>query len=246
MIEVLEQGQAWVHIGDDLQYSHTTVILRKGDNIFHARTKHRYSPSETINPDNLEMRPIPVPEIWPLFSNDLTRAPNPLPVDSYVKRPSLLYCCETDDFHISDLLLNEARICEILRKYPHPNIAQYLGCTVQGNRITGLSFVKYDITLADRLKDHDRPLNRDRCWKGIERGVQHLHSLGLIHNDLNPHNIMLNSDDTPVIIDFDSCRREGDKLLKAGTWGWADESSTLANTTNDYYGLKKIREAMGS
>lgn len=246
MIAVLEQSQAWIDVGDDLEYSHTMVIVRVGDDIFYARTKHRYHPSDTINPDDLEMHPIPAREIWPPFSNDLTRAPDPLPVDSYVKHPSLLSYGEIDNVQISDLLLGEAQICEILRKYPHPNVAQYLGCTVQGNQITGLCFVKYDLTLADRLNDCDRPLNRDRCWKDIERGVRHLHSLGLIHNDINPYNIMLKSDDTPVIIDFDSCRREGDKLIKAGTWGWADESSELASTTNDYYGLKKIREAMDS
>ena len=55
---------------------------------------------------------------------------------------------------------------------------------------------------------------------------------------------MLNSDDTPVIIDFDSCRRQGDKLLKGGTWAWTDDTAEFARPENDYYGLKKIHEAM--
>jgi serine/threonine protein kinase len=59
------------------------------------------------------------------------------------------------------------------------------------------------MTLADRVKDHDRPLDADKCWNGIKDGVEHLHSLGIIHNDLNPRNVMLDSEDTPVIIDFD-------------------------------------------
>jgi serine/threonine protein kinase len=89
-------------------------------------------------------------------------------------------------------------------------------------------------------------LSPDTCSK-IENGIAHLHSLGLVHNDLNPlnpANIMFSEDDIPVIIDFDSCRREGENLLKAGTPGWSDESAIVADRANDYYGLKKIKEAI--
>jgi hypothetical protein len=55
---------------------------------------------------------------------------------------------------------------------------------------------------------------------------------------------MFSEDDIPVIIDFDSCRREGEKLLKAGTWGWSDEIAIVADRANDYYGLRKIKEAI--
>lgn len=71
-----------------------------------------------------------------------------------------------------------------------------------------------------------------------------MHALGLIHNDLNPSNIMMNGD-SPVIIDFDSCKREGEKLgLKLGTFGWAMEGVDYATPQNDYFGLSKIREAL--
>jgi hypothetical protein len=61
---------------------------------------------------------------------------------------------------IPDLFLAEARICEILKKHPHPNIVQYFGCVTQNDRITGLYLVKYLTTLQDRLKG-DRPVPRD-------------------------------------------------------------------------------------
>jgi len=41
---------------------------------------------------------------------------------------------------------------------------------------------------------------------GIEKGVRHLHLLGLVYNDINLANIIFEKDGTPVIIDFGSCR----------------------------------------
>lgn len=72
------------------------------------------------------------------FLEEFTLAPNPIPVDTYVKRPSLISYDEKDSTSISELMLEEARICEILREHPHPNIAQYLGCLVENGRISGL------------------------------------------------------------------------------------------------------------
>src|SRR5271170_4519157 len=50
---------------------------------------------------------------------------------------------------------------------------------------------------------------------------KHVHSLGLVHNDLNLQQMMLKADDTPVIIDFlryivDSCRRGDHKFGNMG------------------------------
>ena len=243
-MQVLEQSEAFMEVGEDLAYSHTVVILREGEKFYYANTKCRGLSSDEIDPNDLELRPIPIDDFWPPFPSDFTSAPDPVPADCFIKRPSLVSYDAIDDVRLSDLLLEEARTCEILRKHPHPNIAQYLGCTVERDRITGLCFVKYSTTLADRLNDLDRPVHKDKCWNAVKSGIEHLHSLGLVHNDLNPYNIMLKPDDAPVIIDFDSCRREDDKLLKGGTWGWADENAEFATPQNDYYGLKLIYEAL--
>ncbi|SJL04266.1 uncharacterized protein ARMOST_07627 [Armillaria ostoyae] len=48
----------------------------------------------------------------------------------------------------------------------------------------------------------------------LDQGIKHIHGLGLIHNDINPNNIMLDADGTLVIIDFDSCRRAGELMLR--------------------------------
>lgn len=75
-------------------------------------------------------------------------------------------------------------------------------------------------------------------------GMQHLHSLGWIHNDINPKNIMLDEDDTTIIIDFDSCCGMNEKGPTCGTHMWTDETydADCAKLENDYCGLRKIRQ----
>ena len=243
-MHVEEQGEQWDEVEGDLEFRYTIIILREGDDYFLARYNSRMMPSDQVNLDALEMRPIPTAHLWPTYSNDLTPAPDPLPLDCYIKRPSMIQYSEDATSGIPNLFLAEARTCELLSKHPHPNIARYHGCLVRDNRLTGLCFAKYDKTLEDRRKCDDNTLPR-HILKGIESGIHHLHSLGIIHNDVNPSNIMFKADDdTPVIIDFDSCGREGDRLVKAGTMGWSDDSFDVAATKNDYYGLKKIEEAI--
>lgn len=143
---------------------------------------------------------------------------------------------------MGSVLLHEAQVCEILRASPHPNIAQYLGCIVKHGRIAGLCFVKYNMTLLERVAKDSRPFDTNLLLQHIQKGIQHLHSLGLIHCDINSSNIFMNRD-TPVIGDFDSCQREGEILgLKAGTRGWTSEQFKFARPENDYYGLSKIRD----
>lgn len=236
-MEVYEQGEIWDGEGDNLTYCYTNVILRNGDTFYSARTSVRLGAA--INIEELELFPISMEDIYPPYSLDFTLAPIPLPVDCYVKRPSLLDCGTGAGSCPRDLLLAEARICEILKKSPHPNIASYIGCISQGNRIAALCFAKYHVTLATRLEE-DYALDRDDVCRGIKLGIQHLHRLGLSHNDINPYNIMFKSDDTPVIIDFDSCQIVGEKLLKGG--GWADQIYEVASPENDYAALEKIQE----
>jgi len=60
---------------------------------------------------------------------------------------------------------------------------------------------------------------------------------------MNPTNIVLGKDNTPIIIDFDSCREIGASLKgeMAGTLGW-DHNGQFSEPENDFYGLRKMRE----
>lgn len=245
-MEVCEQNEAFAEEDGDLIFHHTKIILRQHDNQYlYAISNQRYSCATEIDPATLELIPIPVSQICPPFPETYTRAPEPLPQNCYVKRPSLIHYGDTDaSTELSALVLDEARACEILRVHPHRNIARYLGCTVDGGRITGLCFVKYGMTLLERTSRGSRILDVDLCLRGIESGIQHLHKLGLIHCDINPANILMSGDDdTPIIIDFDFCRREGEDLgLKAGTRGWTREDFKIATPEVDQYGLSMVRD----
>ena len=77
--------------------------------------------------------------------------------------------------------------------------------------------------------------------EGIDCCLDHLHDLGLVHNDLNPAYIMLDKEDVPIIIDFDFCQREGDLSFGIGTPGWTNGSMTgIPERKNDDFGLMQL------
>ena len=83
----------------------------------------------------------------------------------------------------------------------------------------------------------------ESCLNGVEEGIRHLHSLRLVHNDINPANIMLADNATPVIIDFGSCRANGQSLQGVGrTYEWYDRSVQQSIPENDWDALDEIRE----
>ncbi|KAK4552394.1 hypothetical protein LTR86_010408 [Recurvomyces mirabilis] len=159
----------------------------------------------------------------------------------YIKRPQLAGCDDADIAALlPGLLLEEARLLEFLRTHPHPNIIRYYGCTLKNGRITGIALEKHDVLLLYRYEDRPLPFNTAACKDGVRAGVEHLHSLGLAHNDLNPMNILLDKDDKPVIVDYGSCRNFGEQLISAGTPGWIDNEYTLSARENDEAALLKI------
>lgn len=78
--------------------------------------------------------------------------------------------------------------------------------------------------------------------RGIERGIRHMHSLNLVHNDINLSNIMITQDHVPVIIDFDSCLQEG-RLLGSTTkrtYQRHDPNVSVSPTSNDYWAFEEL------
>ena len=247
-MEICEKAEIFVDNGNDnLEFDHSKLILRRADGeYFYAMTGRRIFQFSQIDVHELDAIRIPSDHIWPLADPTFTRAPEPLPSDCYLKRPSLLYYDDTLDGHdYSDHILTEVKACEMLRLCPHPNIAQYLGVVVEDSRIRGICFAKYSRTLLQMLKD-GTPFQRDVVMGGIKAGVQHMHELGLVHNDLHLSNIMMDGD-TPIIIDFDSCKQEGDRLgSKAGNFGRTASGEDFAKRDNDLYSLSEIQRALAA
>lgn len=234
-VEVVASEQVWRETDDnDLVFDHIRVILRNGPRYFFARQQDRYA---RINFQNLALEEIPDTFLYAPLPADLTRAPEPLPANCYLKRPNLLEYGETKN--CCTVLLQEAKVYEILRLRPHKNIAEYHGCVVENGIFRGICLQWYPAN----LKQREEALSvgeKERVVQGIRDGVAHLHTLGLVHNDLNPSNIMIAKDGAAVIVDFDSCRPIGKPMgIKGSTPGW-EVSTECAVPDNDLHNLDKI------
>ncbi|KAG8674185.1 hypothetical protein FPOAC2_00170 [Fusarium poae] len=192
--------------------------------------------------ESIKAIPIPVENICPRFTSSLTAAPERIMDNNcFFKYARLDRKAAEPNNRIKQIVLMEAKACEVLMKHPHPNVAKYWGCYVVDGRIRALCYQKYIMTLKQRKKT-GIPLNVPKCLRGIRDGICHMHSLGLIHNDINPNNIMIDEFDNPVIIDFDSCTCQGEKVVKGWTRNWCMEGAELSSPENDFYGLRKIEE----
>lgn len=200
---------------------------------------------QKVNRDGLPS-PAPAPRsvIYSLVQADTFAAPSPLPNGTFIKRPSLCDYEEGAECDLPHLQRVELKACEIIRRAPHPNVAEYRGyVSDDGQYILGLAYKKYGYDLEDLVEN---PMHRKelegleydgrKIAEGIRAGVDHLHTLGLAHvsytcdlevdstdlearrhpqNDLQPSNIMLDDQFTPVLIDFDAVKPIG-TILEAG------------------------------
>lgn len=86
------------------------------------------------------------------------------------------------------------------------------------------------------------PYDPELILSGVKAGLRLIHDFGLVHDDINPENIMIDEDGRAIIIDFDSCRPIG-APSRGGTPGWATNPST-ALLENDEYGLSLLQKYM--
>lgn len=192
------------------------------------------------------LQPIPDEEIYPDFpATSLTAAPDDCS-GRYVKRtawPSYLDFKGTT--FLPRLMLQEAQTMELLAQHPHPNIITYFGCRVKRGRITGLVLetfpFAYDLAFAAERPDLFKGLvQKDRIMSGLRSAVDHLHTLGLAHNDINPANILLGEGGEPKLIDFGSCQPVGQHLMSCGTAGWRQGDFYTSEAAHDEYGLELL------
>ncbi|CAJ0549807.1 Ff.00g034200.m01.CDS01 [Fusarium sp. VM40] len=225
--------------GDDtkLVFSHTTIVAVQNHQVYQGTSKNRL---EGIDKTTIikQLSPIPREDIYPPCPPQLTRAP-----EIYIKVPDLkLYSPERKGI-IAQRLLHEAGIYQTLREHPHPNLGQSLGCVVgRDGLLQGLALFKYKTTLFEMAHDVSFELGqRDKCITAIKSALDHLHTLGLAHNDLSPLNIMFTDDGEPVLLDFDTCHPIGMNLEKGGKVGeWEGIASAVYNESSVKCDLKAL------
>lgn len=263
--EVVEVAERFDEVDGKFPLIGTVVVYRSDDQTFHSLLHGVRIPAGEVRGfiDNLPTQATHIPSeaYAPVFPVDgsLSIAPNSLSANIFTKRPSLTsfdrYLHQDRPNDIAKAVLSEARVCEILKHNPHPNIAEYHGCEVsKDGRITGLCWTKLGDSLMQRVNPEFTGKriftfkpgslgDKDGILEKVKAGVQHLHRLGLAHNDINPSNILFDKDDNPVIIDFNSCTPIGHSLKGIGrTYQWHDENVCIASPSNDLDALEEIRE----
>jgi len=199
------------------EFDHNVTIWKEGDNYYQLRHSGRGSFDLGSLPTPA---PVPMKLFMGLWDRSLTESPQPIPTDSFLKIPCILLhgnyasdgTVEVDqqdsrDFKApGDDMFEEAKIYEILKQHPHPNICIYYGCVRNGDYFTALCLKKYGRSLQDAVTNGDGTLVPHAVLDGISKGLHFLHAtLGLVHNDINPTNTMLDHEGNAVIVDFDSC-----------------------------------------
>ncbi|KAF2823821.1 hypothetical protein CC86DRAFT_298223 [Ophiobolus disseminans] len=164
----------------------------------------------------------------------------------------------------------ELDTCEVLRKYPHHNIAAYHGveCATKltymphdkmmearfdTERVTKLIFTRYDHNLWD-LATRSQMVRVDvvQCLSSIEAGIRRLHSLGIVHCDIKLDNLFVKRMVSQgnrvyflyVVGDFDSCHRVDERLrLKIGDVNWTKvkPEGSEAEKDDDWYAFGKLK-----
>ncbi|KAF8907724.1 kinase-like domain-containing protein [Gymnopilus junonius] len=182
----------------------------------------------------------PKEKVYPSWRENITEMQRPLASNIYTK---MAYCqCLNGEAGIR-LIDAEIDVLEALSTNPHPNIVEYHGCIREEDYMVGICLSKYRCTLNELIRgqvppDQRSPFDPDTVISGVMSGLTFLHGLGLVHDDINPHNIMLNDEGHAVIIDFDSCTHVGAES-RGGTPGWST-NPTIAQVENDEYGLDLI------
>ncbi|KAJ4248759.1 hypothetical protein NW762_012597 [Fusarium torreyae] len=174
---------------------------------------------------------------------DLEIAPDNLDIDSVYRKIPGLNNYETlkgTDFIPKELLV-ETLTMEQVSRTPHPNIVGYHGCRVKRGRITSIVLERLEQTLQQYSNSSEfEKLDKPKFLEALESAVDYIHSLGLAHNDNNPHNIMVN-DGMPVLIDFGSCQPIRKQLQSLGTDGWYGELFFTSEKKHDTFSLNKLR-----
>ena len=253
----------FAHISEEFdlesgEFQYTMFAIVDSDDIFYYSELPTRRAELSVQQVVSALRAMPDSALYPEWpsSNHLTKTSliiqpaNPL---VYIKRPNL---SKYDVFKrhqvvhlLAQDLLEEAYTMEFLHQHPHPNIVGYHGCCHKRGYLTGIVLDRYPNDLKSYLQKEAGSIDKEKFMDALESAINHLHSLGWAHNDLNPTNVLVNDSEDggilPVLIDFNSARKINVPLgTSRGTAGWIEgkiEDYTTSRKENDIFALKKIR-----
>ncbi|KAH7087520.1 kinase-like domain-containing protein [Paraphoma chrysanthemicola] len=222
---------------------------KRGDRgIWYAETEisRDLAPPADLWQWDMKPRKIDLTKVYPLYNDSMTIATRKnMP---YVKEVSLLLL-GPNIFRLPytfAVTLCDIQTCELLRRNPHPNICSYRGINLDGeNGIIGLVFDRHDVDLRALVKS-GQPFDAAACMRDVENAVRHLHSLGLIHYDLNPTNVLYDAKAGRFVLgDLDASQQIGMQVrYKRGMEGFCPpmkRSTDIACPSMDWYGLEVLK-----
>uniref|UniRef100_A0A8C6T1T2 LIM domain kinase 1 n=1 Tax=Neogobius melanostomus TaxID=47308 RepID=A0A8C6T1T2_9GOBI len=97
---------------------------------------------------------------------------------------------------------------KVMRCLEHPNVLRFIGVLYKDKRLNFISEYIKGGTLREIIKKMTNyPWNQRVSFaKDIAAGMSYLHSMNIIHRDLNSHNCLVREDNTVVVADFGLAR----------------------------------------
>lgn len=134
--------------------------------------------------------------------------------DNIVVKYSLLYD-NPDPSEIEDMegaipkIEREKLFYQALTHHRHPNITYCILCVPEG-----LFMQRQQTDLSDRLQSGPVPYDVQERWiRQLVSAVAWLESLGYVHGDLRPDNVLLDRHENIKLADFDAAVKYGEELL---------------------------------
>ncbi|XP_028321175.1 LIM domain kinase 1a isoform X3 [Gouania willdenowi] len=98
---------------------------------------------------------------------------------------------------------------KVMRCLDHPNVLKFIGVLYKDKRLNFITEYIKGGTLREIIKkmDNNYPWKRRVSFaKDIAAGMTYLHSMNIIHRDLNSHNCLVRENNTVVVADFGLAR----------------------------------------
>ncbi|XP_062307938.1 LIM domain kinase 2 [Osmerus eperlanus] len=105
---------------------------------------------------------------------------------------------------------------KVMRCLDHPHVLKFIGVLYKDKRLNLITEFIEGGTLKDFIRDMDQfPWEQRVSFaKSIASGMTYLHSMSIIHRDLNSHNCLIKLDNTVVVADFGLSRLVVEEKVK--------------------------------